>query len=96
MWGQQSDGAGTGKILSSNPRDLGAPWFVDAEFELDPLVNVPGPSAMGMRYNPYGKTTDANPANIRTAFAHQDPRQRALFGAAFAVGYMARAAAAGI
>ncbi|MFI5016687.1 MAG: hypothetical protein ACHQHK_01955 [Dongiales bacterium] len=55
-----------------------------------------GPSAMGMRYNPYGKTTDANSANIRTAFAHQDPRQRALFGAAFAVGYMARAAAAGI
>ena len=55
-----------------------------------------GPSAMGMRYNPYGKTTDANPANIRTAFAHQDPRQRALFGAAFALGYMARAAAAGI
>ncbi len=55
-----------------------------------------GPSAMGMRYNPYGKTTDANSANIRTAFAHQDPRQRGLFGAAFAVGYMARAAAAGI
>jgi len=55
-----------------------------------------GPSAMGMRYNPYGKTTDANQANIRTAFAHQDPRQRGLFGAAFALGYMARAAAAGI
>jgi D-apionolactonase len=55
-----------------------------------------GPSAMGMRYNPYGKTTDANQANLRTAFAHQDPRQRGLFGAAFAVGYIARAAAAGI
>ena len=55
-----------------------------------------GPSAMGMRYNPYGKTTDANQANIRTAFAHQEPRQRGLFGAAFALGYMARATAAGI
>jgi D-apionolactonase len=55
-----------------------------------------GPSAMGMRYNPYGKTTEANRANIRTAFAHQEPRQRGLFGAAFALGYMARAAAAGI
>jgi len=39
---------GTGKIQSGNPKDLGAPWSVDAEFELDPLVNVPGPSAMGM------------------------------------------------
>ena len=55
-----------------------------------------GPSAMGMRYNPYGKATDANSANVRAAFAHQDPRQRGLFGAAFALGYVARAAAAGI
>lgn len=55
-----------------------------------------GPSAIGMRYNPYGKTVEANTANVRTAFAHQDPRQRALFGAAFAVGYLARAAEAGI
>lgn len=55
-----------------------------------------GPSAIGMRYNPYGKTVESNAANVRTAFAHQDPRQRALFGAAFAVGYLARAAEAGI
>lgn len=55
-----------------------------------------GPSAIGMRYNPYGKTVEANQANIRTTFAHQDPRQRALFGAAFAVGYLARAAEAGL
>jgi hypothetical protein len=55
-----------------------------------------GPSAIGMRYNPYGKTTEANGANVRVAFAHQDPRQRGLFGAAFALGYVARAAAAGL
>jgi D-apionolactonase len=55
-----------------------------------------GPSAIGMRYNPYGKTAEPNQANIRTAFAHQDPRQRALFGAAFALGYLARAAEAGL
>ncbi len=55
-----------------------------------------GPSAIGMRYNPYGATTEANHANLRVAFARQDPRQRGLFGAAFAVGYFARAAAAGI
>jgi hypothetical protein len=55
-----------------------------------------GPSAIGMRYNPYGKTTEANPANVRIAFARQDPRQRGLFGAAFALGYFCRAVEAGI
>jgi hypothetical protein len=55
-----------------------------------------GPSSIGMRYNPYGATTDPNPGNNRVAFARQDPRQRGLFGAAFALGYLARATAAGI
>lgn len=55
-----------------------------------------GPSAIGMRYNPYGKTTEANGANVRIAFARQDPRQRGLFGAAFALGYFCRAVEAGI
>ena len=55
-----------------------------------------GPSAIGMRYNPYGKDTEANLANIRIAFARQDPRHRGLFGAAFALGYLARAARSGI
>lgn len=39
---------GTGTIQPNRPSDLGLPWSVDAEFELDPLVNVPGPSAMGI------------------------------------------------
>jgi hypothetical protein len=55
-----------------------------------------GPSAIGMRYNPYGTTTEANPANVRIAFAQQDSRQRGLFGAAFALGYFCRAVEAGI
>src|SRR5262249_1596858 len=55
-----------------------------------------GPSAIGMRYNPYGATLEANAGNRRVAFARQDPRQRGLFGAAFALGYYARAAAAGV
>jgi len=55
-----------------------------------------GPSAIGMRYNPYGKTLEANRENLRVAFARQDPRQRGLFGAAFALGYYARAARAGL
>jgi hypothetical protein len=55
-----------------------------------------GPSSIGMRYNPYGASTDPNPGNSRVAFARQDPRQRGLFGAAFALGYLARATAAGI
>jgi hypothetical protein len=49
-----------------------------------------------MRYNPYGATTDPNPGNSRVAFARQDPRQRGLFAAAFALGCFARATAAGI
>lgn len=39
---------GNGKIQTRDPMDLRAPWVVDAEFELDPLVNLPGPSAMGL------------------------------------------------
>ena len=38
--------SGTGKITPTRPGDLDAPWLVQTEFELDPVVNVPGPSAM--------------------------------------------------
>lgn len=55
-----------------------------------------GPSAIGMRYNPYGKATESNLGNVRIAFARQDPRHRGLFGAAFALGYFSRAVEAGI
>ncbi|CCV11820.1 hypothetical protein [Mesorhizobium sp. STM 4661] len=53
-----------------------------------------GPCTIGMRHNPYGQAVAANPALSRVPGAGNDPRQGALFGAAFAVGVAARAAAA--
>jgi hypothetical protein len=48
-----------------------------------------GPSAIGMRMNPYGAAPMENPNNIRQAMSRMDPRQRGLIGAAFALGYFA-------
>jgi D-apionolactonase len=48
-----------------------------------------GPSAIGLRMNPYGAAPMANPGNIRQAMNRNDPRQRGLLGAAWAVGYYA-------
>jgi hypothetical protein len=55
-----------------------------------------GPSAIGMRYNPYGPSTYDNQKNIRMAFNRQDPRHRALAGSAFTLGYVARLAEGGV
>jgi hypothetical protein len=48
-----------------------------------------GPSAISCRDNPYGKAPFENPENGRVCLAAMDPRQRGLFGAAFALGYVA-------
>jgi hypothetical protein len=48
-----------------------------------------GPSSIGMRHNPYGASTAANPDRKRIAMAEEDPRQKGLFAAAWAVGYAA-------
>ena len=37
---------GVGKFSAGNPKDLDSPWQVVSSFELKPVVNVPGPSAM--------------------------------------------------
>jgi len=37
---------GTGKIMVGNPKNLDHSWKVESEFQLAPVVNVPGPSAM--------------------------------------------------
>jgi hypothetical protein len=60
----------------------GRPWHV-------------GPSALGMRANPYGDAPMANPDNIRQAMNRMDPRQRGLLAAAWAVGYVAHMARGG-
>ncbi|MEM8853148.1 MAG: hypothetical protein AAGD34_05555 [Pseudomonadota bacterium] len=55
-----------------------------------------GPSAIGMRFNPYGAGTLPNPDGKRVAMAKADPRQFALFNAAWTLGYLARAAEGGV
>jgi hypothetical protein len=39
---------GTGEIKVDDPLDLDKPWKVESTFELDPIVNIPGPSAMAI------------------------------------------------
>jgi D-apionolactonase len=59
------------------------------------LPYVVGPSAIGMRDNPYGPTALPNPQSIRQAMSGPDPRQAGLLGAAWTLGYVARFAAGG-
>jgi hypothetical protein len=54
-----------------------------------------GPSAIGLRMNPYGEAPMANPGNVRQAMNGMDPRQRGLFAAAWSVGFVARLARGG-
>jgi hypothetical protein len=54
-----------------------------------------GPSAIGMRMNPYGAAPMENPGNIRQAMNFNDPRQRGLLGAAWILGYYAHFAKGG-
>ena len=55
-----------------------------------------GPANIGMGFNPYGASTTPNPDNVRSTMVTNDPRQQALFGAAWAAGYLARAAQGGV
>ncbi len=55
-----------------------------------------GPSAIGCRDNPHGKTFTANPHNERVCLAQMDPRQRGLFGAAWCLAYVATLAHSGV
>ncbi len=49
------------------------------------------PTAIVMRENPYGEAPAANPDNRRRAMSAVDPRERALIGAAWYAGFLARA-----
>jgi hypothetical protein len=55
-----------------------------------------GPVSIGMRQNPYGSRVMPNPQRERIAMAGFDPRQQALFGAAWLAGYAAALAGARI
>jgi hypothetical protein len=54
-----------------------------------------GPSAIGMRANPYGAVPRENPNGIRQAMSRVDPRQRGLLNAAWTLGHVARLVAGG-
>jgi len=55
-----------------------------------------GPSSIGCRDNPHGKTFTPNPNNERICLVKTDPRQRGLFGAAWTLGYLASFAPTGV
>jgi len=55
-----------------------------------------GPSAIGCRDNPHGKSYAPNPDNQRICLVKADPRQRGLFGAAWMLGYVASVAPTGV
>ena len=55
-----------------------------------------GPSAVAARSNPYGKGLADNPRNERVCLTDRDPRQRGLFNAAWALGYVAACALGGV
>ena len=55
-----------------------------------------GLTAIGMRTNPYGAMMSDNPDQHRLTMAAWDPRVRALFGAAFAVGILAATEGQGV
>jgi hypothetical protein len=55
-----------------------------------------GPSAIGCRDNPHGKTYTPNPDNQRICLVKMDPRQRGLFGAAWTLGYLSSLAPTGV
>lgn len=60
---------GVGRIERSDPLDLDKRWEVVAEFELDPVVNIPGPSAMRI---PIG----LSPGRIQGLATTRPPAQR--------------------
>jgi hypothetical protein len=55
-----------------------------------------GPSSIAARDNPYGAAVAPNPGNGRVCLSDMDPRQRGLYGAAWYLGLIARAADAAI
>ena len=55
-----------------------------------------GPSSIGCRDNPHGRTFTPNPDNERICLVRMDPRQRGLFGAAWTLGYVSVLAPTGV
>jgi hypothetical protein len=54
------------------------------------------PAGIGSRTSPFGNDPTPNPNAARVTMTDKDPRQRGLLGAAWHLGYVARAAASGV
>jgi hypothetical protein len=65
----RSQESGWGDFLKNDPLDLDKPLLVQTVFELDTLVNVPGPSAMTI---PHGLV----PGNLRRMASYKPPANR--------------------
>jgi transglutaminase-like putative cysteine protease len=74
------DETGTGTIKPTEPQNLEIPWVVETEFQLDPVVNVPGPSAMSI---PIGLA----PADLKTLAKTRSPVARKFPAICIPVGY---------
>ena len=61
--------SGSGENQPNRPLDLDTPWVLEAVFELDALVNLPGPSAMTI---PVGLA----PGRIKSGAKKQTPLAR--------------------
>ena len=71
------------------------PWMMETLASIHPGVPVRvGTSAIGMQASPLGAQPDSD-GSRRLALARHDPRSRALFGAAWLLGYVASCVAAG-
>lgn len=66
---QRFQETGTGDMDHGAPSDLSKKWTVDSKFKLDPVINLPGPSAFAI---PAGLT----PSYIRTASKNKPYRDR--------------------
>jgi hypothetical protein len=55
-----------------------------------------GPCTIGVRHNPYGTATQPNPTGLRIPSTTIDPRQSALFAAAYATAAAVQAASSGV
>ena len=72
------------------------PWMMETLASRYPGVPVQlGPSAIGASASPLGAQPDSD-ASRRLALARHDPRSRALFGAAWLLGYVASCITAGV
>ena len=66
---------GTGEVTSPDPSDLDNKWFIKSRFKLDPVINVPGPSAFTI---PNG----VSPSRLRSISATNPPVTQRRFPAA--------------